>query len=280
MSEQSTEIEQPVVKRADALETGDHVIEVAEYGKKPQPLKVLFAHPFRDGDGKPMVALMLDAPTKIDGFSPLDLRVPVDAKFEMADEQDLAAYHDAGRREALAATLRQLAAEIVDLALPIPRYQITIGGVVDSRAALERWAKHLDVEIRMSGEIPVVDRERGGLDIHFQSAPEPEGLDSISDESAAMAAADEAGTLDEPSQEWLFTFGSGQQHDGRFVRIIDTWLEARKRMNRIFGHAWCDQYDWRRFDELGLQALLTELPVADWPAHAEATQVPTQRAGE
>lgn len=281
MSEKRTGTEQPTVKRADELETGDHIIEVAQYGQPPQPLKVLFAHPFRDGDGKPMVAVMLDAPTKIDGFSPLDLRVPVDAKFEMADEQDLAAYHDAGRRQALAATLRQLADEIVDLALPIPRYQISIGGVVDSRAELERWAEHLDVEVRMSGEIPVVDKERGGLDVHFQSAPEPEP------ETCPCLDQPEQ----EPSQEWLFTFGSGQQHDGRFVRITGTHASARARMVEVFGTAWCDQYDWRRFDELGLPAVLTELPDSEWTdgeivagifaaLDGPTAGIPAQRSGE
>ena len=178
MSEQSTE----TVKRADALETGDHIIEVAQYGKPPQPLKVLFAHPFRDGDRRPMVALMLDAPTKIDGFSPLDLRVPVDAKFEMADEQDLAVYRDAGRRLAFATGLRQLADAIEVGRLPVPRYGAYMSGYLESRAELEVWAEHLGVEIKAGGTdgtIPVVDKDVSApedgptLNVRWQAPGEP-----------------------------------------------------------------------------------------------------------
>lgn len=177
MSEQRIE----TVKRADALEAGDHVIEVAQYGKPPQPLKVLFAHPFRDGDGKPMVALMLDAPTKIDGFSPLDLRVPVDAKFEMADEQDLAAFREAGQRQAVADELRKLADDIVDLRLPLPNYTLFFSaGVVESRADLDRWVEYLGGKVRggtPGDPIPAVtvDRPVAGrlsLNIHAQCRPE------------------------------------------------------------------------------------------------------------
>ncbi|WP_162959136.1 hypothetical protein [Micromonospora tulbaghiae] len=73
----------------------------------------------------------------------------------------------------------------------------------------------------------------------------------------------------EAEQEWLFTFGSGQVHDGRFVRITGTWASARSRMNLIFGHAWCDQYTWASFDAAGLPGRVTELPEAEWPAHAD-----------
>lgn len=271
MSEKRTETEQPTVKRADALEQGDHVIEVAEYGRKPQPLKVLFAHPYRDGDGKPMVAVMLDAPTKIDGFSPVDMRVPVDAKFEMADEQDLAAFHAVGQRKAFVVALRQLADAIAEHALPVPRFSGFLSGCLESRADLEAWAAHLDVPVEMggtAGDIPVTDRDlKVGdgpkLNVRWQApsepapAPEPsepELVDKVDQEWVA-----------ESEQEWLFTFGSGQQHDGRFVRIFGSFEDARERMCRVFGTAWCDQYDWRRFDQLGMPAQLTELPKAEWP---------------
>lgn len=73
----------------------------------------------------------------------------------------------------------------------------------------------------------------------------------------------------EVEQEHLFTFGAGQQFDGRFVRIRGTHESARARMNRVFGHAWCDQYTWQSFDAAGLPGKVTELPEAEWPPHAD-----------
>lgn len=89
-------------------------------------------------------------------------------------------------------------------------------------------------------------------------APEPEGCPCLDQPEPA-----------EVEQEWLFTFGTGQQHDGRFVRITGTHDSARARMVEVFGTAWCDQYDWRRFDQLGLLAELVELPEAVWPQRTE-----------
>ncbi len=53
-------------------------------------------------------------------------------------------------------------------------------------------------------------------------------------------------------EEWIFTFGSGQQNDGCFVRIPGTWGEAREKMIKKYGLEWAFQYsadeweDWER----------------------------------
>ena len=95
------------------------------------------------------------------------------------------------------------------------------------------------------------------------------GFDSIAE---AVVELDKHIANPEPEQEWLFTFGSGQQHDGRFVRITGTHESARARMVEVFGTAWCDQYDWAKFDAYGLPATLTELPEAEWPTRASDAQ--------
>lgn len=53
-------------------------------------------------------------------------------------------------------------------------------------------------------------------------------------------------------EEWIFTFGSGQQYEGCFVRIPGTWGEAREKMVKKYGLEWAFQYsvdeweDWER----------------------------------
>ena len=272
MSQQSTETEQPTVKRADALEAGDHVIE--QFDGADRPTKVLVAQPYRNGDGTRMVSLMLDT---LDGLRPLTLEYRAERMVELADEQDLAAFHDTAQRQALAKALHQLAADIVERRLPIPQYRFEVGGVLATRADLEAWAEYLGAEVAMGGggDIPVVRHEAATGDgpvLYFgmQSRVEPQPAAEPEPEPEPV----------ESEQEWLFTFGAGQQHDGRFVRITGTEVSARKEMNRIFGYAWCDQYTWQSFDAAGLPARTTELPESEWPPHAEAAEAPTQRAGE
>lgn len=51
-------------------------------------------------------------------------------------------------------------------------------------------------------------------------------------------------------QNWIFTFGGGQQHEGKFVKIYGTFDEARKLMIEKFGTEWAFQYsedDWNAF---------------------------------
>lgn len=57
-------------------------------------------------------------------------------------------------------------------------------------------------------------------------------------------------------QNNYFTFGSGQLHEGRYVKIYGTPEEARKRMFEMYGPKWSMQYDeeqWNNPSEESLQ---------------------------
>lgn len=48
-----------------------------------------------------------------------------------------------------------------------------------------------------------------------------------------------------PTQEqknWIFTFGSGQLHEGHYVKIFGTYEEARLQMFERYGDQWGFQY--------------------------------------
>lgn len=47
---------------------------------------------------------------------------------------------------------------------------------------------------------------------------------------------------DEAAQNWHFSFGSGQEHAGRYVTIHGTFNYARNEMFRHFGAKWSFQY--------------------------------------
>lgn len=71
-------------------------------------------------------------------------------------------------------------------------------------------------------------------------------------------------------ETWYFTFGSGQQHDGKYVVIPGTYDDARDEMFRHFGNAWSFQYaspERAGVEEFGL----VELPRAGWPEPATTT---------
>lgn len=55
---------------------------------------------------------------------------------------------------------------------------------------------------------------------------------------------------EEKSEEWIFTFGYGQQHAGKCVRIKGTFGEARAKMFELFGEKWCFQYSAEEWDEM------------------------------
>lgn len=50
--------------------------------------------------------------------------------------------------------------------------------------------------------------------------------------------------------EWLFTFGYGQQHPNKFVRIKGSYGDARQEMFRRYGNKWSRQYHASDEDEL------------------------------
>lgn len=50
-------------------------------------------------------------------------------------------------------------------------------------------------------------------------------------------------------QWWIFTFGCGQGHAGRYVRIKGSFEEARRKMVDKYGLEWAFQYsieDWEK----------------------------------
>ena len=51
-----------------------------------------------------------------------------------------------------------------------------------------------------------------------------------------------AGGKPEPIKDWYFTFGTGQKHAGKYVRIVGTHSSARNEMFSRFGPKWCMQY--------------------------------------
>lgn len=73
-------------------------------------------------------------------------------------------------------------------------------------------------------------------------------------------------------ESWIFTFGSGQKHDGKYVVIPGTYDGARAEMLRHFGNAWSFQYpaaDRPSLDEVGM----VEMPRMEWPKQAPKTDV-------
>ena len=60
--------------------------------------------------------------------------------------------------------------------------------------------------------------------------------------AGGVAGGDWWGAVNDGVREWIFTFGVGQPHAGRFVRITGAWAEARGEMLKRFGQAWSMQY--------------------------------------
>lgn len=58
--------------------------------------------------------------------------------------------------------------------------------------------------------------------------------------------------MTEDPQDWYFTFGAGQIHDGKYVVVKnETAYHARLKMVAEYGFAWCGQYsplDFQRFE--------------------------------
>lgn len=53
----------------------------------------------------------------------------------------------------------------------------------------------------------------------------------------------------EKEQTYICTFGSGQEHEGYYVKFFGTYSSARAKMVEAYGTAFCGQYDeyqWRQ----------------------------------
>lgn len=72
--------------------------------------------------------------------------------------------------------------------------------------------------------------------------------------------------IDERPQPWLFTFGIGHQHAGRYVVITGTYDSARAAMMTAHGNAWAFQYSSAAaagVDRFGLEQLPTPVQPLD-----------------
>ncbi|MFI7072092.1 hypothetical protein [Micromonospora sediminicola] len=208
---------------------------------------------YHPGDNSNEMVLLTLVPAG-GGTPPVERRW-TEALIELATDDQVAAAVEAVHRKRIAAGLRDLADQIE---LAKVRFRAWHGVNVSASlpdGEVSRLAELLNVKLddygaeskRVFWTLRASDAG-DGVSVSFYGTPAPE---------PAVA-----------EQEWLFTFGSGQQHDGRFVRITGTYDTARTRMLEVFGNRWCAQYDWRRFDEEGLPARLTELPESEWPAPA------------
>ncbi|QLQ37952.1 hypothetical protein [Micromonospora robiginosa] len=87
------------------------------------------------------------------------------------------------------------------------------------------------------------------------------GFDSIAE---AVVELDKHIANPDPEQDWYFTFGSGQQHDGKYVVIAGTYDSARARMLEVFGNRWSHQY--ASAEAAGVYEFgMALLPEAEWP---------------
>ena len=65
---------------------------------------------------------------------------------------------------------------------------------------------------------------------------------------------------------YIFTFGCGQQHEGRYVKVYGSYVEAREKMIEKYGKEWAFQYseeewnDWeaRRPSYIPAETMLEE----------------------
>ena len=53
-----------------------------------------------------------------------------------------------------------------------------------------------------------------------------------------------------PEGWWYFTFGCGQQHAGRYVKIWGTLMDARDRMFERYGAKWSFQYSEKVWNKM------------------------------
>lgn len=62
------------------------------------------------------------------------------------------------------------------------------------------------------------------------------------------------------AQDWYFTFGAGQEHDGKYVVVKNSDAhEARAKMIKKYGIAWCGQYTVQQMMHLELDKRMTWL---------------------
>ncbi|MER7164532.1 hypothetical protein ABT336_00415 [Micromonospora sp. NPDC000207] len=247
-------------KPARDLHAGDHTLN--SHGVH----RVVGIYDYQDADGDRAVAATMH-PVGLGSDGPWILRVKASAPVQMASAANIERAVEAARRDIVDQALGRVVRTIHNANLPVPAYQTVLQIGLGSVAELQQWAEAFGGRVR---------EERRGGRIHRAAVVDIGGQDVASVELHLICPPTDADEPEpEPVQEWLFTFGSGQRFDGRFVRIGGTYRSARAQMIATFGTAWCDQYDWRRFDALGLLESMTELPESEWPTTATDATAPT-----
>lgn len=74
--------------------------------------------------------------------------------------------------------------------------------------------------------------------------------------------------MNDIKEYWIFTFGCGHYHAGKYVKILGTFSEARQKMVDKYGRNWAFQYsgeEWTRLynDPNRCYPLETELEVIE-----------------
>jgi hypothetical protein len=298
MTQQESTNPRPSLTRTGEVEVRQHVILPSNGSAAVYRVEQLLNYP--DTEGHTMVLLTL---VPVGGGTPQVERRWTEAPIELATDDQVAEAIESTHRVRIAAGLRELAEQIEAQKM---RFRSWYGVSVSSSlpdGEVSRLAELLGEELKSYGSEQkrltwsLRQSDAGdGVTVSFTGKPAPEpqpqpehyhaagaggeagacaavcacgvtfaGFDSIAE---AVVELDKHIADPEPEQEWLFTFGSGQQHDGRFVRITGTHDSARARMVEVFGTAWCDQYTWQSFDAAGLPSRLTELTGPEWLADA------------
>ncbi|MET7949263.1 hypothetical protein [Micromonospora sp. NPDC005324] len=249
---------------AGELQRRDHVLLT----NRPHVYRVEQAHRYtdhdKDGDAVEKVLLVV---TRIGDTVPQGERLWANEPVRVATDDEVAEASAVALRAEVVAGLKKLAGLIEEHK---PQLKVWPGLGMNVQLAdgeVSRLAAALGLELldgygaskskRATWQSTQSDLGEG-LSVYFEGMPAPEPVEAQADELPA----------DEVEQVWVFTFGSGQEHDGRYVLIYGTRAEARAEMVLHFGNRWCDQYASTKaagVNEFGL----TQLAKTEWPAAAE-----------
>lgn len=63
------------------------------------------------------------------------------------------------------------------------------------------------------------------------------------------------------NEVWVFTFGFGQKHEGKYVKFSGDFSEARRKMVEKYGLEWAFQYSEKNWNSYVEKAKKEGLPV-------------------
>ncbi|PZF98516.1 hypothetical protein [Micromonospora deserti] len=263
MSQQSSNPQEWLA--AGELERRQHVL--IKGGGASTVFTVEHSLPYRSGPDS-MVALTL-AP--VGGGEPQGVKWSADYLVRLATEDQVADAVEAVRRWTVVKGLRDLADLMADVRPRVRAYGGPSVGVQLLDGEVTRLSEALD--------LPLSDCGSASKSLTWQSE-----TSDFSDGVTVTFYGKPALEPDEVEQDRFFTFGAGQQFDGRYVRFRGTYDSARAAMIARFGTAWCAQYD-SLSPMRGFPVGLVELPEAEWPEPAGQPQehadepAPTEQAG-